>query len=289
MAEEMCDVGEVRLCFETLGPPGAPTVLLIMGLGLQMVWWRDDFCTQLVDRGFRVIRFDNRDVGRSTRCTGGRVGLLAQVTRRAEPAYTLGDMADDTAGLLAAQAPGGAHVVGVSLGSFIAQELAIRHPAQVHSLTSIMGRPGDGRTGKSSWRMAAEFFRAGPRDLDAAAEHMVRTFRRIGSRDRTVADDDDVRLAVRRAAARAPQGDDGSRQFAAAITERDRTADLRRLDLPALVVHGEDDRVIKPDGGRATADAIPRSDLMLVPGMGHDLPRWVWPRLIDGIAAVATR
>jgi pimeloyl-ACP methyl ester carboxylesterase len=120
MAEEFVRVGDVDLCYEVLGDAGDPTVLLIMGLGLQLTWWRDDFCGDLVGRGFRVVRFDNRDVGRSTHLTGGRIGPLGMITRRASPAYSIADMADDAAGLIAHVAPNGAHVVGVSLGSTVA-------------------------------------------------------------------------------------------------------------------------------------------------------------------------
>lgn len=290
MPEQLLRVGPIELCYEELGDPGDPTVLLIMGLGLPMTWWRDDFCAGLAARGFRVVRFDNRDVGRSTCVPGPGVSALGFLRRRATPTYTLGDMADDAAGLIAQLDPRGAHVVGVSLGAFIAQEVAIRHPGLTRSLVSIMGRPGDGRTGKVSRRMIPEFLRTGPRDPDGQIEHLVRTFRRIGSEGRTDADDEDVRTIMRRDARRSTDDGTGSgRQLAAILAERDRTDDLRRLTVPALVVHGERDRVVLPSGGRATAAAIPGAELLVVPRMGHDLPRWVWPRLIDGIARTAAR
>ena len=287
MAEEFVRVGDVDLCYEVLGDPQAPTVLLIMGLNLQLVWWRDDFCADLVARGFRVVRFDNRDVGRTTHFAGGKIGPLAMLTRRAKTVYTIGDMADDAAGLIEHVAPGGAHIVGVSLGSFIAQELAIRHQDLTKSVVSIMGRPGDGKTGKVSPRMMPEFFRSAPASGDAA-EAMVATFRRIGSVNRTEADDDDTRVALRRSMSR-EIGDGGGRQFAAAITERDRTADLGKLTVPFAVIHGTRDRVIRPNGGQATAAAVNGAKLTLIDGMGHDLPRWVWPQVIDTIEETASR
>jgi pimeloyl-ACP methyl ester carboxylesterase len=289
--ERLVDIGGgIELCVEELGDPGDPALLLMMGMGLGLVWWRDDLCAALVDRGFRVIRYDHRDVGRSTPFRGATPGALAILTRRARPVYTLEDLADDAGRLIAALAPGGAHVAGVSLGSFVAQQTAIRHPGLVRSLVSIMGRPGDGRTGKVAWRMRPEFLRNGPRDPDGAVEHLVGTFHRIGSDGRTAEDDEDVRVALRRSLARdRGDGAGGGRQFAAILAEADRTPGLRALDLPALVLHGTKDRVVLPSGGRATAAAIPGAELVELDGMGHDLPRWVWPALVDGIERTAAR
>lgn len=291
MGERMVDVGGgIELCVEELGDPGGRPLLLMMGMGLGLVWWRDDLCAALVERGFRVIRYDHRDVGRSTPCRGDVPGPFAVLTRRARPVYRLEDLADDAGRLLSTDAPDGAHVAGVSLGSFVAQQTAIRHPGLVRSLVSIMGRPGDGRTGKVAWRMRPEFLRAGPRDPEGAAEHLVGTFRRIGSLDRTAQDDEDVRVALRRSLARERgDGAGGGRQFAAVLAEEDRTPGLRALRAPALVLHGRRDRVVLPSGGRATAAAIPGAELVEVDRMGHDLPRWVWPTLVDGIDRTAAR
>ncbi|MEJ8279016.1 alpha/beta fold hydrolase [Pseudonocardia spirodelae] len=284
--EEYTDVGAVRLCHQSFGDPADPAVLLVMGLGLSMDWWRDGFCTGLAGRGFHVVRFDNRDVGRSTHLSGPGISAWGFLTRRARPVYTLADMADDAGGLIARIAPGGAHVVGASLGASIAQETAIRHPGLVRSLVSVMGRPGDG-TGRTAPRMVPEFLRPPPPD---PVEGMVRSFRRIGSAGRTAGDDEDVRVTVRRALARETgDGSGAGRQLAAIVAERDRTADLAALRCPALVLHGAADRIIRPDGGRATAAAIPGAELVEVAGMGHDLPRWVWPQLLDGIARTAAR
>lgn len=286
--ERFATVGELSLCYQTFGDPAEDTVLLIMGLGLSMLYWREDFCVELAGRGFHVVRFDNRDVGRSSACIGPGITGWQFLRRRARPPYTLGDMADDAAGLLAALDIRAAHVVGVSLGSFIAQEVAIRHPGRTRSLVSIMGRPGDGRTGRVARSMIPLFLRPAPRSTEGAVEDLVRAFRRIGSDGRTEADDDDVRSTTRRSLAR-ETGNGSGRQLAAAVGERNRTADLGRLEMPTLVLHGERDRVILPSGGRTTAAAIPGSELVLVPGMGHDLPRWVWPTLIDGIVRTAAR
>jgi pimeloyl-ACP methyl ester carboxylesterase len=280
--------GEIELCYEVLEGglrPDAPTALLIMGLGLDMLWWRGDFCAELVRRGIRVVRFDNRDVGRSTRLDGPGPSPVQFFTRRAPTAYSLEDMADDTGALLAEVAPNGAHVVGVSLGSMIAQATAIRHQERVLSLVSIMGRPGDNRSGKMAKRMALEWIRPAPAD---AVEAMVKTFRRIGSTGRTEADDDDVREIMARSAIR---GDDtgSGRQLAAIFDETDRTPGLRRFGKPSLVIHGDRDRVILPSGGRATAAALPDSELLVLKGMGHDLARRLWPGVLDGIERTIRR
>ena len=280
-------VGDVELCYESLGDPAHPTVLLVMGLGLSMEWWRDGFCAELVARRFHVVRFDNRDCGESTKLRGPGISPWGFLRRRANPVYTLGDMGDDAAGLIAHVDPRGAHVVGVSLGSMVAQEVAIRHPGLTRSLVSVMGRPGDGRTGKVAARMIPEFLRPPASD---PVEGLVRSFTRIGSAGRTTLDDEDVRVTARRAGARETgDGSGGGRQLAACVGERDRTADLRRLRCPTLVLHGLRDRVIQPSGGRATAAAVPGAQLREVDGMGHDLARWVWPTLLEGIERTAAR
>lgn len=287
MNERFATVGDIELCYTSMGDPEHPTVLLVMGLNLSMDWWRDDFCSALAARGLHVVRFDNRDVGRSTHLHGPGITPWQFLRRRATPVYTLADMADDAAGLIAHVDPRGAHVVGASLGSMVAQEVAIRHPELTRSLVSIMGRPGDGRTGRVSWRRVPDFLRPPAAD---PVEGMVASFRRIGSLGRTDQDDEDVRVTIRRAMARETgDGSGGGRQLAACVGERDRTADLRRLTMPALVVHGERDRVIVPSGGRATAAAIPGAELLEVPGMGHDLARRVWPTVIEGIVRTAAR
>lgn len=282
---------EVELCVDELGDESDPLVLLVMGLGLQLVWWRDDFCGALVDRGFRVVRYDHRDVGRSTPFRGEGVSAFGFLTRRAKTVYELEDLADDAGKLIEELAPErGAHVVGVSMGSFVAQAAAIRHPDSVHSLVSIMGRPGDGHSGKVAWRARPEFLRQGPADPEGATEHLVRSFRRIGSEGRTEADDEDVRVAMGRSFGRERgTGTGAGRQLAAILSERDRTSGLSALDMPALVIHGLRDKIVLPSGGRATVAAIPGAELLEIPGMGHDLARWTWPQVLDGIARTAAR
>ncbi len=289
MAELFIDTGAVQICYEVfdagLGSE-APTVVLVMGLGLDMLWWREDFCELLVAEGLRVVRFDNRDVGRSSRLTGPGPTSWQFLRRRAKTTYTLEEMGHDTAALIAATAPRGAHLVGVSLGSFIAQSTATAHPELVRSLVSIMGRPGDGHSGRVATSMLREFLR---RPSGDSAQDLVDSFERIGSTGRGPADESDVRTIVARSADRSHDDSGAGRQLAAILMERDRTNGLRGLKLPALVVHGDRDRVVQPSGGRATAAAIPGAELLMVTGMGHDLPRRVWPQVVEGIVRTVRR
>lgn len=284
--EQFVDTGQVRLCYESFGNESDPTVVLVMGLGLDMLWWREDFCQALVARGLRVVRFDNRDVGRSTHLDGP-VPTTWQYLRRCAPVtYTLEDMADDTAALISRLAPFGAHLVGVSLGAFIAQQAAIRHPRLVRSLVSIMGRPGDGRSGKSAKRTLLSMLRLSHPD---PAEEMLAAFGRIGSVGRTVADANDIRSILPRSSIRSADESGAGRQLAAVFAETDRTAALRALRMPVTVVHGDHDRVVKPSGGKATAKAVDGAELVVVEGMGHDLARRLWPDLLDAIVRTVAR
>lgn len=284
MAEQFCDVGGgIRLCFETFGEESDPTALLIMGLGAQMVAWPDEFCGQLATRGLRVVRFDNRDVGRSTH-TSGPVPTTAQIMLRSRSAarYTLSDMAGDASGLLRELELAPAHVIGASMGGMIAQTLAAQHPDQVRSLVSIMSSTGSRRSGQPALRMYPMFLRRAPRRRDAYIAHFQRLFEAIGSRH-LQRDPADIRAIAAASYDRDHDPRGVARQLAAIIASGDRTAELRRIRAPTLVIHGTADPLVAPSGGRATARAIPAAQLMLVTGMGHDLPRVLWPRLIDAI------
>jgi pimeloyl-ACP methyl ester carboxylesterase len=289
MAERFIEVGGIELCYETFGDPSRPALLLVMGLGTQMIAWHEDFCGGLAERGFHVIRYDNRDTGRSSRGRGKPPGALELLRRRPkQPAYRLEDMADDAAGLLAALGIDAAHVVGASMGGMIAQTLAVRHPERVRSLVSIMSSTGARSSGQPSYRIYGAFLRRPPRGKDAYVEYVTRLFRRIGSPgfDR---DEDEVREHAARAWERGLNPSGTGRQLAAILASGDRTHALRELDVPALVVHGTEDLLVGPSGGRATAEAIPHARLLMIEGMGHDMPRQIWPRLIGAIADNAER
>jgi pimeloyl-ACP methyl ester carboxylesterase len=288
--EESCTVGEVELCYERFGDPADPALLLVMGLGTQMLGWHDDFCATLAGRGFHVIRFDNRDIGRSTKLSHLPAPSLRQLVLRdrSAAAYSLGDMADDAVGLLDHLGIERAHVVGASMGGMIAQTIAIRHPNRVSSLVSIMSNTGARLTGQPALRVLPIFLRQAPRGRDAYVKHTMRLFEVIGSPG-FERDEDDMRDTFGRAYDRGIDPRGSARQLAAILADRDRTAQLRRLDLPATVIHGTGDRLIRPSGGRATAKAIPGARLLEIDGMGHDLPRAAWPQIIGAIEETARR
>ncbi len=290
MSEQFCDVGRgITLCFETFGERSDPTALLIMGLGTQMVAWQDDFCLQLAQRGLHVVRFDNRDIGRSTHMSG-RPPTIPQLLRRSKRAaqYTLGDMADDAAGLLRELDLAPAHVIGASMGGMIAQLVAARHPRAVRSLVSIMSNTGSLRDGQPSLRVYPIFLRHPPREREALIAHMERVFSVIGSPG-LPQDVEGLHAIVTSSYERDHDPAGPGRQLAAIIASGNRTAELRRITAPTLVIHGSADPLVAPSGGRATARAIPGAELLMIAGMGHDLPRAAWPRMIDGIAANARR
>jgi pimeloyl-ACP methyl ester carboxylesterase len=286
MAEHVVAVNGVELCHETFGDEGGRPLLLVMGLGAPMIWWDEEFCEALAARGFRVIRFDNRDSGRSSRLHG-RVNLARAYVLRSAP-YSLADMAADAAGLLDALGVPAAHVAGASMGGMIAQTLAFRYPSRVLSLTSIMSSTGGRLVGRPSPRAMAMLLTPPPRDRAHYVELLVRTFRLIGSPGYPF-DEERMRDRAERTYDRGVHPDGTVRQLAAVMAECDRSARLRRVRVPALVVHGARDPLVHVSGGRATARALPGADLDIVPGMGHDLPRAVWPRVVAGITRIADR
>lgn len=288
MAELFCDLGGgISLCYETFGNSEDPPMLLIMGLGTQMIGWPDEFCAQLAGRGFYVVRFDNRDIGRSTRIRGRPPSVRQLVTRRIEPVlYTLADMAADAAGLMQELGLAPAHVVGASMGGMIAQTLAAQRPECVRSLVSIMSTTGNRWKGQPAFGVYRYLLRAAPEDRDAYIEYMTRTFEAIGSRGLPF-DRDRVRDMIARSYDRGRDPAGPGRQLGAIIASGDRTAELRKIAVPTLVIHGSTDRMVAKSGGVATARAIPGARLMIIDGMGHDLPEAAWPRLVEGIAGHA--
>jgi pimeloyl-ACP methyl ester carboxylesterase len=288
MASVTVRVNGIELCYEEFGEPDAPPVLLIMGLGGPMFWWEDDFCTELADRGFRVIRYDNRDVGRSHR--GSSPARLVPVyLRRAAPEYTLEDMAGDAAGLLQELGIERAHVVGVSMGGMIAQLLAIRHPELVRSLVSMMSTTGSRKVGRISAKVAVRMFRKIPEAEEAYVARNIEGFKRIGSPRYFETNLERQQARARRTHAYGLNPAGTMRQLAAIVHAPDRTAELGRIRVPTTVVHGTADPLVHVSGGKATARAIPGAELILIPGMGHDMPRELWPVLLDAIERTARR
>ena len=287
--------GVVEIAYETFGAPGDEPLLLVMGLGAQMLYWPDDFCTALAGTGFTVARFDNRDSGLSTRFSDARVPRLATMLTRpaAAAVYQLDDLADDAVSVLDALGWGSAHVVGVSLGGMIAQTIAVRHPTRIRSLTCLSSTPYwriGRRTFSTTVRTAlARSAARRSRPAERFAEQMVRGHRVIGSPGYPL-DEQWLREVARRMAERGGLDRGGARrQGAAILAGGDRRPDLARVSVPTLVLHGQDDPLIRVEGGHALADAIPAAALVTLPGMGHDLPRPLWPVIIREIRAVADR
>jgi pimeloyl-ACP methyl ester carboxylesterase len=282
--EQSARVGELDLCYETFGDASAPPMLLVMGLGGQMVLWDDRFCETLAERGFFVIRFDNRDVGRSTilRELGvpTRTQLFLRDRRGAK--YSLEDMAGDAAGLMRQLDIGAAHVVGVSMGGMIAQLLAIQHPRRVRSLVSIMSSTGNRRVGQAHPRLWPRMVRRPRRDREGYISDFIETYQTIGS-TRYPPSPERMRRRAERCFDRGLHPSGAARQLAAVITAYDRTPFLRELDVPTTVIHGSGDPLVRPSGGRATAEAIPGARLLMLDGMGHDMPPELWLQIIGAI------
>ena len=284
----------VELEYETFGAAHAPPVLLIMGLGAQMILWDEEFCEAIVQRGYRVIRFDNRDVGHSTKLE--HAGLpnvataLAAVAQGRPPsaAYTLHDMADDTAGLLGALGIDAAHVVGASMGGMIGQTLAIRHPKRVRTLTSIMSTTGDPGLPPATPEAMQVLMTPAPTQREAYIAHHVKVSKVIGSPgfpfDAEAARERGARVFDRGVF---PAG--VARQLVAILASGNRKPALASVRAPTLVIHGTADPLVPIAAGRDTAAAVPGSELVEIEGMGHDLPREVWPRLVNAIAKHAGR
>ena len=290
MQEHFADLGDVTLCYETFGDPDDEALLLVMGLGTQMIAWHAEFCQQVADRGFFVIRYDNRDVGRSTRLDHvPPPSPLELGTRRFKHlAYTLEDMAEDGVGLLDHLGIERAHIVGASMGGMIAQVLTVRHPDRVLSLTSIMSTTGGRWVGQPALKVYPFFLAKPPTTKEAYVDRAIKLFRVVGST--TCPDrESDLRETAECSFERGLSPGGLGRQLAAIMHAGDRSPDVGRIDVPTLVIHGTADKLVRPSGGKATHRAIQGSRLMLIDGMGHDLPRGAWEQIADGIAENARR
>ncbi|WAS90510.1 alpha/beta fold hydrolase [Nannocystis punicea] len=281
----------IDVAYQRFGDPAAPPVLMIMGLAAQMVNWPDSLCHELAGRGLHVIRFDNRDSGRSTHLTGAPPANLpaALAGDLSSASYTLSDMAADAIGLLDALGIASAHLVGASMGGEIAQTVAIEHPGRVRSLTSIMATTGQAGVGQPDPAVLPVLFGGPPATTrDEVIAQALRAARVVGSTGFAI---DEAELAARagRAFDRGYDLHGITRQAVAQVASGDRTARLRALDLPTLVIHGLADRMRDPSGGRATAAAIAGAELWLVDGLGHDLPPGLRPELARRIAAHVER
>jgi len=283
--------GEVELCYQTFGDPAAPPVLLVMGLGGPMTWWDPEFCRMLAARGCYVVRYDNRDTGRSTRIEERvrRSALVRAFAGRAvRPPYTLADMADDGFGLLDHLGLESAHVVGISMGGMIAQTMAIARPERVRSLTSIMSTTGKRSVGWQHPRLLPTLLAPRGAGRDAYAAASARTWQLIGS-PAFPQPHDEVIARAHETFDRGVSASGVMRQMLAILHEGNRGPRLRGLSMPALVIHGAADRMVHVSGGRATARAVPGAELLVVDGMGHDLPADLYPTFVDAIARTIER
>jgi pimeloyl-ACP methyl ester carboxylesterase len=281
----------VELCYQTFGDPEADPLLLVMGLGGPMTWWPEGLCRQLAEAGFYVVRYDNRDTGRSTRMRE-RVTrpmiVRAFLGRRTTVPYRLEDLAEDGFGLLDHLGISSAHVTGVSMGGMIAQEMAIAHPERVRSLVSIMSTTGRRTVGWQDPRILPVMLAAKGSELEEYVAAAARMGTLIGSPGYPEPAEE-ARARAEETHRRGLSGSGVLRHMLAVLSQRDRAPRLRELDLPAAVIHGMDDRMVHSSGGKATAQALRGANLLLIPGMGHDLPRDLWGTYTQVIRATADR
>ncbi|MCX6397905.1 MAG: alpha/beta hydrolase [Propionibacteriales bacterium] len=282
---------DVELCYQTFGDPDAEPLLLVMGLGGPMTWWDQDLCTLLARRGFYVIRYDNRDVGRSSRGTGQvtrSMVVRAGLGRKVKAPYSLVDMANDAFGLLDHLGVPAAHVAGISMGGMIAQTMAITGPDRVRSLVSIMSSTGRRTVGWQDPRLIPAMLAPRGTDKETYVASARKVGQLIGSPGYPEAEADArARAEVTYERGLNPAG--VLRQMLAVLTQPDRGRALQACTMPAAVVHGMADRLVHPSGGRATAQAIPGATLLLIPGMGHDLPVELHETFADTIRRTADK
>ncbi|WP_114559138.1 alpha/beta fold hydrolase [Desertihabitans aurantiacus] len=287
--EHEAKVGDLTLVYETFGAAEHPPLLLVFGLGGQMVGWPDGFCQRLADRGFFVIRFDHRDIGGSEVVPGDPVRPLRTLLGLDELTYTLEDLADDAVELLRVLGHDSAHVVGVSMGGMIAQLVAIRHPERTCSLTSIMSTTGRRTVGfPTRLDLVRGAGQTASDDVEEYLTHSVARLRVLAAKGFPF-DEEEIRGMLTRSFERGLRPQAAVRQLMAILRAPDRTSALRDLDVPTLVVHGTADPLVHVSGGRATARAVPGAEYLPIEGMGHSLPAGTWDAVVDAIARTAAR
>lgn len=288
------NTGTVELEYDTFGDLSHRPLLLVMGLGAQMIAWDEGFCEALAEQGHYVIRFDNRDCGLSTKFdaagTPDMQSLVASLAAGETPAipYTLDDMADDAVALLDHLNLPSAHICGASMGGMIVQTVALRHPERVRSLTSIYSSTGDRSLPQATPEAMAALTSPVPPDLEGFLERSLYVSKTIGSPGFPF-DEAQQRTKATRSFERGLCPEGTSRQMVAIIAHGDRTPGLRALTIPTLVIHGTADPLIPLPCGEATAAAIPGAELLVIEGMGHDLPRDAWPQMVSAISGLTAQ
>jgi pimeloyl-ACP methyl ester carboxylesterase len=278
----------IEFAYQEAGDPDGEPLLLVMGLATQMIGWPEELCSMLAERGFRVVRFDNRDIGCSTKLDAAGVPNRFDLFLGRNPAYLLSDMADDTIGLMDHLGIESAHVAGISMGGMIAQTLAIEHRDRIRSLVSMHSTTGSRRVGQPTLKAYGAILAKPPRSREELIKRVERTYSVIGS-PAYPTDEERLRWVAGSSWDRGHNPKGVVRQIHAIAGSGDRTAALRKLALPTTVIHGTRDVLVRPSGGRATARAIPGARLRIFEGLGHDLPRDLWPIFADEIADTAAR
>jgi pimeloyl-ACP methyl ester carboxylesterase len=279
----------IGLEYETVGSSTDPALLLVGGLSAQLIDWQEDFAQRLAGQGFYVIRFDNRDAGKSTWLDNLPVPDIAELLAgKGKAPYSLADMGDDATALLGALDIEAAHVVGASMGGMIVQRMVIDHPATVLSMTSIMSTTGDPNVGQISETALASMLRPPATDRESAIAEIVAGYRAIGAPG-FPATDEELRARATSSYDRGYHPAGSARQLAALLTASDRTEALHDVRVPVMVIHGEADPLVDISGGRATAAAISGAELLIIPGMGHNQPAGAWPQIIDAIVGNTER
>jgi pimeloyl-ACP methyl ester carboxylesterase len=289
----LAPVNGLEIWYDTFGDKNDPAVLLVMGLGGQSIAWDELFCAQLAERGFFVIRYDNRDCGLSTSLdSAGAVDVMpafmkAMMGQPVDAPYLLSDMASDAVGVLDDLGIAAAHIVGLSMGGMIAQTIAIEHPDRVLTLTSISSTTGDRDVGQPAPAAATALMKPPAADRETHVANSVEAARVIGGP--AYFDEERTRRRAGEAYDRAFNPDGMARQLLAIIASGPRTEQLRHLDVPTLVIHGSVDPLVTPSGGQRTAEVIPGAELVMIEGMGHDLPPDLWGQVLDAISKNAAR
>ncbi|MBW2610883.1 MAG: alpha/beta hydrolase [Deltaproteobacteria bacterium] len=280
----------IQIESDTFGDPSSPALLLIMGLGGQLIYWQDEFCQQIADSGYHVIRYDNRDTGLSTKFEGlsteeimEKIGALFMGQEVSVP-YTIEDMAGDAVGLLDVLNIDKAHICGMSMGGFIAQTFALKNPSRTLSLTSIYSTPGNRSQYPPTQEVKEAMMEPIPSERGPYIDYMLKFFKLTFGSGLSF-DEDFYKTLSEKAYDRSLCSEGTGRQYLAIMSQKDRTSELGELNVPSLIIHGDADPLVPLAGGQATADAIPGAELMIVKGMGHVIPNLnaYWSDIKDAI------